>query len=359
MLAGKLDLLLAAAMLLFAISVHWVNQAPLPALIDFLAYGAAALVVRSPRAGGIFLSLVLISLLFLPLEGRTLAEHAALIPILTTGIRGQRRERLWMTIGFGTILSMIIIEDSGRDLVPNGVMMLGLNTLVIALTWVVGDAFTAHRVALERAHAKDMQQRQAALARDLHDTVARELSRASLQAQSLMEQRNVPELKVVVNGIQQASTQLRWMLALLRDPTSSTAMEPAPSELHSVIDSAQTTLRSCGFTVTVAAEGDPSAVPRRVMPTVEAAVNEAIANIERHADPRQPCTIFVSITPDMLDLLFLNTMLDAAYQTAQTGIGLVGMRERLALIAGEVTTEQKGKQWITQITVPLGRPPSA
>lgn len=59
-----------------------------------------------------------------------------------------------------------------------------------------------------------MRGQRAAVARELHDKVARKLSRASLRVQSLMGEQDLPELEPVVTEIHQASSQLRWMLGL-------------------------------------------------------------------------------------------------------------------------------------------------
>lgn len=351
LLGGWLDVLLAVTLAVLATLLHWYWGEYLVALIDLTACVAAALTVRWPRAAGAALGVALASLWFTPLEWGSMAEYAPLIPILGTGLRGQRRERLWMTIAYGSILAALTFRD-----MPDSPMVwfaLSVWAALITLLWGIGDLFTNYRKVQDRAHAGALQQQRVELARELHDTVARDLSRASLQAQAVMEERAVPELASVVTGIQQASAQLRWMLALLRDPHPPAAADTLCGSLQEAVSEAEKTLRDRGFKVTASTEGELAEVPQALVSTLRAAIGEACANIERHADPGEPCAIVVSVGQSSIDAVFLNDAREVTPTDSAQGVGLMGLRERLAVVGGELFTEQEGSQWITRITVPL------
>ena len=108
-----------------------------------------------------------------------------------------------------------------------------------------------------------------------------------------------------------------------------------------------------GFSVVTSIEGDLAAVPPALVPTLRAVIGEACANIERHADPSRPSVVIVSANHDSVDAMFLNETRDSHASSTATGVGLAGVSERLALVGGELATEQEGRQWITRVTIPL------
>lgn len=348
---GQFDLLLAGALGLLATPVHLFRGEHWSVLIDLLACVAAGLATRWPQIAGVALGVTLLALLFVPSEWSSLGEYAALIPILGAGMRGQWRLRTWMTVGYGTILLALTVQDlPGNPLV---LFAIGVWAALIAVLWAIGDLFAAYRKALEEAHSAALQQQRVALARDLHDTVARDLARASLRVQTALEVHGSADLEAAVAGIQQASAQLRWMLALLRDPTPNSVADVAHGALAEALAEITATLESQGFSVVSTVEGDLDAAPPALMPTLRAVIYEAGANIERHAKRGSPCAIIVSVSNNAIDAVFLNeTPVDRA-PAPMEGLGLAGAKERLALVGGELTTEQEGTQWITRFTIPV------
>lgn len=322
-----------------------------PAAIDLAACAAAALTARWPRAAGIALATILAALLPLPSGWPSMAEYAALIPILGTGIRGQQRERLWMTILYGLILAALSYDIArGWTAWP---FALAVWAALIAVMWGIGNLFTAYRSALKVAHDAELREERLVVARDLHDTVSRELARASLHAQAARRAHPSPELDSAVKDIQRASTQLRWVLALLRDDPFAAETDQTDGSAADILQTAIHALEAKGFTVSTTVDGDLDSLQPALIPTVRAVIGEACANIERHANPRHPCTIVLSIDENALDIVFMNEISVGINEPASLGLGLTGLGERLALIEGHLAVEQEGSQWFSRVTIPL------
>lgn len=278
--------------------------------------------------------------------GPSLGEYAALIPILGTGMRGERRLRLQFTVAYGTILAIRSWTIAGSvTLLPLALLAWAA---IIGLLWGVGNLFMRYRAALDEAKTAALQQQRLSLARELHDTVARDLVRASLRGQAAVAAEPSPEIEAVLREIHQASTHLRWLMALLREaePTGFGSTASTGQSLARATES----LRDHGLLVRTFVEGDLDAVPPALHPIVDAVVGEACANIERHADAGAPCAIMVNVSDDRLDAAFINHV---AGRPTGAGYGLDGLRERLALVGGELVTEQEGTQWICRISLPL------
>lgn len=152
--------------------------------------------------------------------------------------------------------------------------------------------------------------------------------------------------------IQQASTHLRLLLALLREPDAEAVEVAAATPTGQSVDQAAESLRRHGLLVRTLVEGDLDSIPPALLPTVQAVVSEACANMERHADPAAPCAIMVSVADNHLDAAFFNHI-GADHRASANGFGLDGVRERLALVGGNLVSEQEGGQWICRVSLPL------
>ena len=171
-------------------------------------------VVRWPRSATIALGAVLLTFLLSPREWVTFGEYAALIPVLSAGIRGERRRRTISSAAYLVLLTALQYHDY-----PGGLLFLygGLVwTVLFAVMWLIGDVFTAYRKAQQDAAQLALAQQRIALARDLHDTIMRSLTRLSLRVQLAEAEPDPTVLPSVAEALHQTATELRWMLTLLR-----------------------------------------------------------------------------------------------------------------------------------------------
>jgi signal transduction histidine kinase len=209
--------------------------------------------------------------------------------------------------------------------------------------------------AEERARRTLLEER-SRIARELHDVVAHHMSVISIQAQVAEHlTKNPPEkLKENLAGIRQnaleALTELRRVLAVLRsagpdDPyglgepgTAAAPQAPQPTlgRLGALVENT----RAAGLAVTLEVQ-DERRTARTYPPGVELSayriVQEALSNALRHA-PGSTVRVEVVHVAEGLRLHIVNSApRKAAPPSPGAGHGLLGMRERAAMLGGQVT----------------------
>ncbi|MDX2936846.1 sensor histidine kinase [Streptomyces ipomoeae] len=206
--------------------------------------------------------------------------------------------------------------------------------------------------AEERARRTVLEER-SRIARELHDVVAHHMSVISIQAQvapHLVE--NPPdELKENLNGIRQnaleALTELRRVLGVLRaedpadpdDPHGITAAAEGtaphtPQPTLDRLDALVENTRAAGLAVTTEIHGDVRPLPPGVELSAYRIVQEALSNALRHA-PGSTVRVELTHFPRGLQLRVINSRpARPAQPSPGAGHGLLGMRERAAMLGG-------------------------
>jgi signal transduction histidine kinase len=201
----------------------------------------------------------------------------------------------------------------------------------------------AEQVALtaqERARRTVLEER-ARIARELHDVVAHHMSVISIQADAAPYRVHdpPPELVEAFAAIRRNAleglTELRRLLGLLR--TADDAVPDAPQPTLGQLDALLAGVRTAGLPVTA----DISGTARPLPPGVELAafriVQEALSNALRHA-PGSTAHIEISYEDTAVRLSVHNTApAHPAKPTPGTGHGVLGMRERAAMLGGDLT----------------------
>jgi signal transduction histidine kinase len=339
------------------------NQPWQPMTLDLVACAAAAATPRWPRLAGSLLGAVLTIYIFLPPPWATLGEYALLIPILGTGMRGRRRLRATMSAAYFVILAAISWDDapSGRSAVIGWVLWGGL----IAVLWLIGNVFVATVEAQRQArHAELVLQRQV-LARDLHDTVARSLTRVVMAAERarLRGHASDAELATIADAASRGNEELRWVMAILRDPVETPALGAVATAtpLEQALAEAESDLRRHGFPVAVSVDGPLGRLTPEQADVLGAVTGEAAGNIIKHAEPDTPCAIIVDVDDVAAQLVFVNRPRAGTRQARQfASMGLRNIQDRLDTIGGHLSVDDDPDQWTTHVDVPLsaaGTPP--
>jgi signal transduction histidine kinase len=136
---------------------------------------------------------------------------------------------------------------------------------------------------------------------------------------------------------EQSLAELRRILALLREPEQTADSHPQPSlaELSALV----TDYREAGLPVRLKVIGEPMPLPSGVELSVYRIVQEALTNALKHADPTD-VTVTLAFRDGRLELEVVDDG-PPARGTATTGQGIVGMRERVALLGGRLETGQR------------------
>ncbi|MGW3103014.1 sensor histidine kinase [Streptomyces sp. NPDC001100] len=207
----------------------------------------------------------------------------------------------------------------------------------------------------ERARRTLLEER-SRIARELHDVVAHHMSVISIQAQvaPLLVENPSEELRENLAGIRQnaleALAELRRVLGVLRSENPEYPDDPyalggpgtgaapdAPQPTLDRLDALMENTRAAGLDV----RGDVRGEVRPLAPGVELSayriVQEALSNALRHA-PGSTVSVEVAHDPDGLRLIVTNSRpQQAAPPSPGAGHGLLGMRERAAMLGGHLT----------------------
>ncbi|MFD3732908.1 sensor histidine kinase [Streptomyces sp. NPDC058632] len=193
------------------------------------------------------------------------------------------------------------------------------------------------------------------IARELHDVVAHHMSVISIQAQVAPHLVENPseELKENLVGIRQnaldALTELRRVLGVLRSehPASpvredgSGAAPHAPQPTLDRLGALVENTRAAGLAVTTEVTGVRRPLPPGVELSAYRIVQEALSNVLRHA-PGATAHVALAHEPHGLRVEVTNTRpMRAAPPSSGAGHGLLGMRERAAMLGGSLTTRPR------------------
>lgn len=226
----------------------------------------------------------------------------------------------------------------------------------------------AEREALLIARRVRAEER-AALAREMHDVVAHEVSLITLHAGALSvdpqeseRARETGEL-IRVTG-RRALAQLRQILDVLRDPeTVESSFQPGPAlqDLPQLLaDSAVAGVpvdwAPWSATVTEVRAG-AKPLPPAVEHTVYRIVQEALTNIRKHAHGAR-ATLGLRVDRENLECEVTNPVTGLPGEAAGegAGLGLRGLRERAALLGGTLDTENRDGVFRVRLRLPVASP---
>ncbi|MFB7723734.1 sensor histidine kinase [Nocardia sp. NPDC056100] len=344
-----------------------------------------------PRGAALVLVLISTSTTITHWAGDDSSVHPALlglgVMLYTLVAYVGRREGLWYLglLVFDSTLSFLLIgKPEGGDL--------AFTALYYALCWTfaefVGarhayDAEVAARLAVadydkeRRAHDAVAAER-TRIARELHDVVAHAVSVIIVQADGArFALRDNPDLAekamtTIAGTGRDALRELRRTVELLR-------IEHAPEELpqHGTAGIAKVVrmMRDTGLDVSLELCGEIDTVTPEVSLGIHRIVQESLTNTLRHAgpDPRAEVRIERAENDVLLDIVdsggapsarahgkcgeSLPTRITApASLIPGSGLGLVGMRERIAVLGGTLTVGRTGNGgWAVHATIPLYR----
>ncbi len=221
--------------------------------------------------------------------------------------------------------------------------LLGFALLVVGVVgWAVMRTRLQRRQYEERleqwAKAKAAADERLRIARELHDLASHGLGTMTVRA-ATAKLADEDERLIALDDIERlgrrSTTELRKMLAVLRDPGAQAPMRPVDSltDLPDIVETARRTGIEAELTV-----DDLGEVPASVQVTVCAIVREALANAARHAGATR-AQISIALTRRGFAVDVRDSGPSPGWRPHPgTGHGLDGLRERVALHGGTLTT---------------------
>ncbi|WP_406279886.1 sensor histidine kinase [Embleya sp. NBC_00896] len=288
------------------------------------------------------------------------------IVLVVVALRAPRRVLvvLWLSLlaaGVGLLLTRSPIEPG--ELLP----MTVLATLApLTAEAIAGRGDAQRRLVLveevsQAEHARrTLLEERARIARELHDVVAHHMSVITVQADSApyriaeLPPAAVDEFGSIAAEARRSLTEMRRLLHVLRhdagadadgDAGAEHSPQPGLAELPTLIEAAHRAGLDAHLSVADAVP-TPDLVPVGVQLSAYRLVQESLSNVVRHAPG---ATVRVTVAGDAraLRISVVNSAPEPVGAPVEardpdavtsTGQGLIGMRERVAMLDGELTT---------------------
>ncbi|MFE0425452.1 sensor histidine kinase [Streptomyces sp. NPDC058953] len=274
-----------------------------------------------------------------------------LILMVFLGLRESRRTlvAVWLATG----IAGAVFELVRSDLSDGGwVLLFVLSGVILVAAGALRERGDVQRrlTAQESISETERQRRtlleeRARIARELHDVVAHHMSVITVQADSapyridgLPEQAR-EEFGTIAASARESLTEMRRLLAVLRSEDAGGELAPQPG-IGRIQQLVEATVRT-GVPAELSLSVDPGAVPQAVDLSAYRIAQEALANVVRHAAGAHTRVSVVSDGADLTVVVVNGPPPEPAagpLESAGTGHGLVGMRERVRLTGGTLDT---------------------
>jgi signal transduction histidine kinase len=291
-----------------------------------------------------------------PLEA---SSASVLVALYTTAALRELRASLaalGATVLVVTVLSVTTADVENRETSAVGGAIIAA-TLTVGIWGLGAYAQTRRRYRRqleERAAQLEREREQlariavheerASIARELHDIVAHSVSVMLVGVRGARDVlRTSPDVaddtlaRVETSG-EQSLAELRRILTLLRAPEHGAESRPQPS--LGELDELVADYRAAGLPVRLEMTGEPQPLPGGVELSVYRIVQEALTNVLKHSHPTR-VTVTLAFRGSRLEVEVVDDGTTAARGAAATGHGLVGMRERVAVLGGELETGRR------------------
>ncbi|WP_405801331.1 sensor histidine kinase [Streptomyces sp. NBC_01506] len=263
-----------------------------------------------------------------------------------------RTRRVALAVAVPTLLVQIASASyftSGSDVYIRTLVILAL---ALVAAWMIGQS-----IGERREHAVEQRTQTAAravaaerlrIARELHDMIAHSIGVIAIQAGvgSRVIDTQPDEARKALVSIEATSREtlagLRRTLGTLRrtgpDPGAEpVSLDPTPG-LADIERLAASTAAGAGVRVELRWRGARRAIPADIDLSAYRIVQEAVTNVVRHAGTRS-CRVTVDYRPEELSVEVMDDGRGCEFADIERagGWGLVGMRERVGLLAGRLT----------------------
>jgi signal transduction histidine kinase len=362
---GTIQAVLAALVALLPLSTpqRYTNDR-VGLMLELLLCAAIATVGRWPLQASMVAAALLTSFLAVPMDSQRPTRIAMVIVIATLGARGLSWLRTVIT-AWWLVITILIDNTPPREL-SVAVMQGFVWVLVGGAAWALGEA--VRRVSVERARGQldrtaAVQAQRRSIARDLHDTIAYSTTSIILRAEQaklrgVTDPDVAADLDYIINAGRNTMRDLRGMMETLRrnDPDGSAPQAPwQVSSLDEVLAARLAELRNNGFAVTSNVDVDRAALPESAREALTKVLVEATGNMITHGDPAGPASILIEGDPDEVEAVFINRpKRPGSPRVASAHLGLVGARERVEALGGEVDVTSESPDWVVRVRIPLG-----
>jgi signal transduction histidine kinase len=205
---------------------------------------------------------------------------------------------------------------------------------------------------LANANAREERHR---LARDVHDLVAHSLTVVVLHVGGA---RRVLRSDPVAaeNALTEAERVSRESLDAIRGAVGLLREDGEPSGQSLDLERLVGTYRSAGVPVTLRTDGDTESLPMDVRSVVYRVIQEALANSARYSTPGSSTTVDIETGSQQVFARVENQLDDswALREAPVGGYGLLGLREQVTALGGQLTSGPLSGTWVVECRLPIG-----
>jgi signal transduction histidine kinase len=294
----------------------------------------------------------------------------ALVGLYTVAVYTGRPRSIHAAAAAGIATVLTAIGDSGT-----GMAQVTAILAVFAGSWLLGDNIRTRRAylreledradRLEREREESIRRaaadEQARIARELHDIITHNVSVMTVQAAAAGDvfETHPGRVREALDSIEstgrEALTELRRLLGRVRPEGAGTNFAPQPGLAR--LDALLEQVHAAGLQVDLTVEGTPHELPIGLDLSAYRIVQEALTNILKHAQASK-ATVRIRYEPDAIELEVIDDGRGPPADDAQRGQGIIGMRERAALVGGALRVGRApGGGFAVDARIPLPEPP--
>ncbi|GAA2299640.1 two-component sensor histidine kinase [Streptomyces caniferus] len=278
--------------------------------------------------------------------------HLAVMVLVVLRTRPRMAVEMWLvTFATAAVVTAALGKDPG-DLPPVaffcGVVLVSA-AAVRAWREERRQVVETQTVTAEERSRRTLLEERALIARELHDVVAHHMSVIAIQAEAApyRVENTPPELATSFSTIREnavaALAELRRILGVVRsaDPDAFAEHDPeAPQPTLASLDALLDSVRSAGLTVEAVVTGAPRPLPQGVELSAYRIVQEGLSNALRHS-PGADARVEISYVLGGLGVRIVNGAPSRlAKPSPGAGHGVLGMRERVQMLGGEMTADR-------------------
>jgi signal transduction histidine kinase len=331
------------------------------------ALASLPLVARRRAPIPVFVFVVAASALLFGLgypEGPPIGPTIALYFVALSRTDGWRRTAPVIALAAGLFAAHLTAFGIGRDRFPGGELLLG--TILWSGVWIAGDrtrlrreriaaleerALRAEREA-ERERRLAAAEERARIARDLHDSAGHAINVILVQAGAarLLQQQDPQRAREALETVEEVAREtideIDRLVGALREDGSA-AVEPPPG--LAALDGLVERHRAAGLDVSVETRGSHRSLARGADQAAYRILQEALTNAARHGNGG--VEVDIAFRDSAVEITVTNP---AAGGAGGEGHGLVGMRERAALLGGTLETATSNGHFRLRARLPYG-----
>jgi signal transduction histidine kinase len=297
-------------------------------------------------------------------EGPPIGPTVALYFVALSRTEGPLRTAPVIALAAGLFAAHLTALGIGRDRFPGGELLLG--SILWSGVWIAGDrtrlrreriaaleerALRAEREA-ERERRLAAAEERARIARDLHDSAGHAINVILVQAGAarLLQQQDPERAREALETVEEVAREtideIDRLVGALREGGSAD-VEPPPG--LAALDGLVERHRAAGLEVSVETRGRRRRLARRADQAAYRILQEALTNAARHGIGH--AEVDIAFGESAVELTVTNP---AGGDEVQDGYGLVGMRERAALLGGTLETATSNGHFRLRASLPYG-----